>query len=87
MCIGFLNQSNVMSLLLLVASYVLGLAATIVAVLALSSMLIDVLQVGYMGKSIALSMRIGLELDTSLVISLGSSLGVVVPSRTLGVVS
>ena len=76
-----------MSALLLVASYVLGLAAAIVAVVVLYNMLIDVLQAGYMGKSIALSMRIGLELDTSLVISLGSNLGVVVPSRTLGVVS
>ena len=87
MCIGFLNQSNAMSALLLVASYVLGLAAAIVAVVVLYNMLIDVLQASYMGKSIALSMRIGLELDTSLVISLGSSLGVVVPSRILGVVS
>ncbi len=86
MCIGFLNQSNVMSLLL-VASYVLGFVASIAAVVVLYSMLIDVLQPSYGGKNIALSMRIGLELDTSLVISLGSSLGVVVPSRILGVVS
>ena len=86
MCIGFLNQSNVMSLLL-VASYVLGLVTAIAATVVLYNMLIDVLQPSHIGKNIALSMRIGLELDTTLVISIGSSLGAVVPSRILGVVS
>ena len=82
-----MNQSNVMSTLLLVTSYVLGLVAAIVTVLVLYDMLIDVLQPDYMGNDIALSTRIGIELSASLTISMGDSLGFVVPSRILGVVS